>query len=268
MRSVVSAAGADSVSGPHRRVWHVKQAAIEQCQKIIGHEFADPQLLITALTHASVASTRAKSNERLEFLGDAVLGLVVCHELYDHADELLEGEMTRIKSAVVSRQTCAAVAEGLGIHGLMTLGKGMSTPAGLPMSISAAVFESIIGAIYLDGGLAPARRFILQHLGAHLDEALANEHQQNYKSLLQQYSQRKLGATPIYQLLDEKGPDHSKCFEVGVVIDGVHFPSAWGMSKKEAEQEAARQALMKLGVLEGLSEEEAPDSPRSAQGRL
>jgi len=235
----------------------VKQAAIKQCQEIVGYEFADPQLLVTALTHASVASTRAKSNERLEFLGDAVLGLVVCHDLYDHADELLEGEMTRIKSAVVSRATCALVAEELGIHGLMTLGKGMATPAGLPSSISAAVFESIIGAIYLDGGLEPARRFILDHLQPYLDQALANEHQQNYKSLLQQHSQRKLGSTPIYQLLDEKGPDHSKCFEVGVVIDGVHFPSAWGMNKKEAEQEAARQALMKLGILDEMSQDEA-----------
>ena len=115
--------------------------------------------------------------------------------------------------------------------------------------MSAGLLESIIGAIYIDGGLEPARVFILEHMQPHIDEALLNEHQRNYKSLLQQEAQRLWGTVPVYQLLDEKGPDHSKCFEVGVSIGGRNVPSAWGKNKKEAEQEAARRALSQLGVL-------------------
>ena len=224
-------------------------AVIKKCQAIIGYEFTNPKLLGMALTHSSVAATRAKSNERLEFLGDSVLGLVICHDLFEHADEMLEGHMTKIKSTVVSRQTCAKIAHGLGISELLFRSKGMSGGAELPMSIAAAAFESIIGAIYIDGGLEPAAKFILESSRPFMNEALELDHQGNYKSLLQQQSQRRWGTTPHYQVLDEKGPDHSKCFEVGVAIDGVHFPSAWGMTKKEAEQEAARQALVELGAL-------------------
>jgi ribonuclease-3 len=222
---------------------------IERCQKTIGYSFQDPELLALALTHSSVASTRVESNERMEFLGDAVLALVVCQELYQRQDDLLEGQMTKIKSAVVSRRTCAAIAEGNGIAELLFLGKGMPLPDRLPQSVTAAVFEAIIGAIYLDGGLDAARRFILTTVGPFIDEAFETEHQRNYKSLLQQHSQRRWGTTPDYQLLDEKGPDHSKCFEVAVSIGGRHFSSAWGMSKKEAEQEAARRALRELGLV-------------------
>jgi ribonuclease III len=196
-----------------------------------------------ALTHASVAPTRVQSNERLEFLGDSILGVVVCSTLYERHSELMEGEMTRIKSAVVSRQTCAQVAERLGLGPSMLLGKGMGSPSGLPPSVAAALFEAIIGAVYLDGGLEAAREFILRNISEHLAAALADEHQRNYKSLLQQFSQRKWNRTPEYQLLDEKGPDHSKCFEIAVSIGGRQFPSAWGKNKKEAEQLAAKRAL-------------------------
>jgi len=228
-----------------------QQEAINQCQELLGYQFSNSEILARALTHSSVAHNRQDSNERMEFLGDAVLALVVCHELYDHCDELAEGEMTKVKSAVVSRSTCAVIANELGICDQLFLGKGMSRQSELPVSVAAAVFESIIGAIYLDGGLEPARDFILRHIRPHIAEALANEHQQNYKSMLQQYAQRRLGLTPEYQLLDEKGPDHSKCFEVAVAFDGRHFPSSWGMTKKQAEQGAAYLALAELGLLVG-----------------
>ena len=175
--------------------------------------------------------------------------MIVCHELYDRHSDLLEGELTKIKSAVVSRQTCAEIAEAIGICELLRLGKGMPKPDGLPQSVAAAVFESIIGAIYLDGGLEPARQFVLRHLRQRIEQALTDAHQRNYKSVLQQHSQQHWGCTPSYLILDEKGPDHSKCFEVAVSINGRHFPSAWGNSKKEAEQEAARRALAVLGLL-------------------
>lgn len=242
------------------------EQTIERCEEVIGYQFEDPDLLELALTHASVASVRLESNERLEFLGDAVLSLVTCRELYDRYTDLLEGQMTKIKSSVVSRRTCAVIAAETGIVELLLLGKGMPLPSGLPQSVTAAVFEAIIGAIYLDGGLAPASRFILEHLGSHIDEAFANEHQRNYKSLLQQHAQRRWSTTPDYQLLDEKGPDHSKCFEVAVCIGGRHFSSAWGMSKKEAEQEAARRALSELGLVEPEpDEQEAPAEQAEAE---
>ena len=228
-----------------------QQESITQCQELLGYQFSNPEILARALTHSSVAHSRQDSNERMEFLGDAVLALVVCHELYEHRDELTEGEMTKVKSAVVSRSTCAIIAQEIGICDQLFLGKGMSRRSELPLSVAAAVFESIIGAIYLDGGLEPAKDFILHHMRPHMAEALANEHQQNYKSMLQQYAQRRLALTPEYQLLDEKGPDHSKCFEVAVVIDDRHFPSAWGMTKKQAEQGAAHLALAELGLLVG-----------------
>ena len=227
----------------------MEQSALEQCQEIIGYRFSNPDLLALALTHASVSPSRLLSNERMEFLGDAVLGLTICHELYNSQEDLLEGDMTKIKSTVVSRQTCAGVAEKLDLCRLVFLGKGMSKPGELPQSVAGAVFEAIVGAIFLDGGLAPAGEFVLKHMRPYIEEALANEHQHNYKSLLQQHAQRQWGLMPDYQLLDEKGPDHSKCFEIAVTINGRQFPSAWGMNKKDAEQEAARRALQEMGLL-------------------
>ncbi|HUT60425.1 MAG TPA: ribonuclease III [Phycisphaerae bacterium] len=226
-------------------------AAIDKCQDLIGYRFGDRDLLALALTHSSVAPTRTQSNERLEFLGDAVLGVVVCEQLYQQCQDLMEGEMTKIKSTAVSRQTCAEIADELGLPALTVMSKGINRGRGLPQSVSAAVFESVVGAIYTDGGLDQARRFILEHVQPYIDEALANEHQRNYKSVLQQHAQRQWGAVPAYQLLDEKGPDHSKCFEVAVSIGGRNFASAWGKNKKEAEQEAALLALQELGLLSG-----------------
>jgi len=222
---------------------------IDAAEELIGYHFKDPDLLKTALTHASIANTRLESNERLEFLGDAVLGLVVVHDLFERYPGLLEGEMTKIKSAVVSRQTCAKISQLKGLSEFIVTGKGMSRPSGVPRSVAAAALEAVVGAIYLDGGIDNARQFIVRHLAEHIEEAYANEHQDNFKSMLQQHVQRKWNTTPDYRLLDEKGPDHSKCFEVAVVVDGRHFPSAWGVNKKEAEQEAARKALVALGLV-------------------
>ncbi|MBM4018168.1 MAG: ribonuclease III [Planctomycetes bacterium] len=225
-------------------------AAIEAVQAAVGYRFKTPELLRSALTHASIASSRLASNERMEFLGDAVLGLVICEELYARFPKYLEGEMTRIKSVVVSRETCATVAERLDLMQHLSLGKGITESETMPASLAACGYEAIIGAIYLDGGLEPARRFILAHMDDQIDRVLAGEHRRNYKSLLQQHAQRDLGASPNYEVLDEKGPDHAKAFEVAVTIRGRRYPSAWGPSKKSAEQRAAREALTVLGQLE------------------
>lgn len=222
-------------------------------QTRIGHRFADQDLLRRALTHASVTDQRKDSNERLEFLGDAVLGLVCCELIFSLYPEFLEGEMTKIKSTVVSRQTCALIARELGLDAALTLGKGMQGFRTLPPSLAAATLESIVAAIYFDAGLDAVRAFLVPILTPLVHRAADSGHQENFKSVLQQYAQQHYGKSPSYHVLDEKGPDHAKCFEVGVEIDGRKFQSCWGASKKQAEQQAALNALGELGVttLEG-----------------
>lgn len=227
-----------------------RNLSLARCEEQIGYHFRNSELLRSAMTHASSAGTRLESNERMEFLGDSVLGLVICEELYQRLPNAMEGELTKIKSAVVSRRICAQVAESLRLGDWLTIGQGIDGGEQIPKSLLAAVLEAVVAAIYLDGGLEAARRFVLTHMSEPLRAAIDSEHQFNYKSQLQQHAQRNLGATPHYELLDEKGPDHSKCFEVAVVIGGRQFPSAWGPSKKEAEQKAARAALVMLGQLD------------------
>lgn len=223
--------------------------AIHLAQQAIGYTFQDLTLAEAAVTHASLADSRVESNERLEFFGDAVLGMVVCEELYRRFPDYLEGELTKIKSAVVSRKTCEVVARQRGLDVCILLGKGISDREQLPGSLLAAVYEALIGAMYLDGGLEVARRFILQDMTEHIIAAAESENQHNYKSHLQQHVQKYIGSTPMYEVLDEKGPDHNKCFEICVVVANKRYPSAWGLSKKEAEQKAALNALRELQVV-------------------
>jgi ribonuclease-3 len=227
----------------------VNDGALEACQERIGYHFKDPALLAAALTHSSSANMRRDSNERLEFLGDAVLGLVVCHHLYQRLPEAMEGDLTKIKSAVVSRRACARVAQSLALPSVLHCGQGMDVGDDMPRSLAAAALESLVGAVFLDGGFEVAREFILKHAAEELRQAIGSEHHFNFKSQLQQYAQREMGCTPNYNVLDEKGPDHAKCFEVAASIGQRHFPSAWGPSKKDAEQKAAWAALVTLGVL-------------------
>lgn len=222
------------------------ESALAKCQQIIGYQFNDQNLLSQALVHASSADNRLLSNERLEFFGDSVLGQIICRELYERFPHYLEGELTKIKSMVVSRRICTRVADKLGLGDFLQVGKGMLSNRELPPSCSAAALEAIIGAIYIDGGEAAAREFVLRSVGPYIEHADASRHQENFKSMLQQHTQHVLDTTPLYEMLDEKGPDHSKCFEVGVVINQRRLATAWGPSKKEAEQLAAFRALQEL----------------------
>jgi ribonuclease-3 len=221
-------------------------AELDRCERRIGYVFHDKAMLTAALTHASGAQHRLASNERLEFLGDAILGAVVCELLFVQYPDYLEGDLTKIKSVVVSRQTCAKISEALGLQEFLILGKGMTTHPQVPPSLLADVFESLAAAIYLDGGDAGARDFITRFIGPEIELAAAGELGGNYKSLLQQMAQRENGSTPTYLLLDEKGPDHSKCFKISAQIGRNQYQPAWGRNKKEAEQRAARNALAEL----------------------
>lgn len=228
--------------------------ALAVVQKKLDYRFKDPRLLALALTHASSADLRTQSNERLEFLGDSVLGLIVCEELYRAFPTLLEGDLTKIKSTVVSRKTCADVIEQMGLADFLVLGKGMMNHDTLPGSVAAALLEALVGAIYLDAGdrdegLTAARTFLLKWFEPIIQNAAESGHQQNFKSVLQQHAQERLDAAPTYVLLDEQGPDHAKCFEVCVQLGAERFESSWGQSKKDAEQQAALRALIALGLL-------------------
>jgi ribonuclease-3 len=221
-------------------------AVLEKLEKRIYYAFNDKSLLLAALTHASGAEHRLASNERLEFLGDAILGAVVCEMLYRQYPGYLEGELTKIKSIVVSRQTCTKISQLLGMQEFLILGKGMTTHPTVPPSLLADVFESLVAAIYLDGGAEAAKAFIVQFVGPEIELAAGGETGYNYKSLLQQMAQREYGTTPTYLLLDEKGPDHSKCFKIAAQVGNARYQPAWGRNKKEAEQRAARNALSQL----------------------
>ena len=142
---------------------------LANCEQRVGYEFQDKGLLQAALTHASGAEHRLASNERLEFLGDAILGAVVCEVLFHQYPQHLEGDLTKIKSVVVSRQTCAKISESLGMQEFLILGKGMTTHPSVPPSLLADVFESLVAAIYLDGGNQAARDFVERYIGPEIE---------------------------------------------------------------------------------------------------
>jgi ribonuclease-3 len=226
------------------------EAAVDvaECQRRIGHEFRDPSLLLAALTHASGAHHRLASNERLEFLGDAILGFLVCEKLYHLFPESLEGDLTRIKSVVVSRETCSRISEQLQLVDFLIVGKGLAVNRPVPTSVLSDLFESVVAAVYLDGGMEAARPIVERLLGPEIEQVVSGALGSNHKSLLQQCAQRDYGVTPTYEVVEEAGPDHSKSFCVSAQIGGRRYAPAWGRNKKEAEQRAASNALVELQV--------------------
>ena len=213
------------------------------CESRIGYTFKNKSLLYAALTHASGAETRLASNERLEFLGDAILGAVVCEMLFHRFPDYLEGDLTKIKSAVVSRRACANVACELGLDECLVVGRGILRGRGFPRSLVSDVFEAVVAAMYLDGGMDVVNQRLRHWLASEVRLAVEGRGSGNFKSLLQQYAQRECASTPYYRLVTESGPDHRKRFQVAAVIAGEEFQPAWGNNKKDAEQHAAANAL-------------------------
>jgi len=224
-----------------------ERAILDDCQDAIGYRFLRPELLRAALTHTSGANTRAASNERLEFLGDSVLGLVTCEQLFQRFPDYQEGDLTKVKSVVVSRKTCAAFSQELGLGGFLFLGRGVSTYGEIPSNMLADVFESLVAAVFIDGGWEAGKAFVMRFVGPEIERVARDAVGANAKSQLQQVVQRLNGGTPRYFLLDEQGPDHDKCFKVVADADGHRFPPAWGRTKKEAELKAALNALAEIG---------------------
>ena len=219
---------------------------LKRCQERIGYRFRNPRLLLQALTHASIKTIDNPSNERLEFLGDSVLGLVVTEFLYNYLEHLDEGELTQIKSVVVSSAVLARERERLGLERDYGVGKGVTRRRQLPPSLRANVFEAVVAAIYRDAGLEPARRFVLRNLYHQILAACADRGEKNYKSILQQIAQRDFSQTPTYRVISETGPDHSKSFEVIAMLGDRALERGRGRSKKEAEQVAAKESLRTL----------------------
>lgn len=221
-------------------------AWLQECERRIGYEFVNKDLFFEALTHASSSGSRLQSNERLEFLGDAVLGFTVCEFLYERYPDWLEGDLTKIKSILVSRTTCARLGRELHLDQCLVMGKGVTRENTIPPSVVANAFESTIAAIYLDAGFAAAKQFIMRHLEKEVHAAVTGELEKNHKSDFQQYCQRQFGNSPRYELLCEVGPDHSKTFEVCAMVGQRRFPSARGSNKKIAEQLAAANAMAEV----------------------
>lgn len=215
----------------------------------IGYTFCNRELLLTALTHSSYANEkqgRVACYERLEFLGDSILGLVTAEFLYSHNPPLPEGRMTRLRAELVCENSLKQIAFELGIGAYMRLGRGEERSGGRERaSILADMVESIIAAIYLDAGMEEARNFITQRLLNHAE--LGEQHRiVDYKTELQELVQRKANQQIRYELTGESGPDHDKRFFFCVYINGTAAGQGSGRSKKEAEQEAACNALEKM----------------------
>lgn len=223
---------------------------METLEARIGYTFHDRRLLQNALMHSSYANeNRARgctSNERLEFLGDSVLGMVTATRLYRLYPDMPEGKLSRLRAELVCEQSLHAVALELGLGSYIRLGHGEARNGGRERpSILADAVEAIIAAIYLDGGLESAQRFILDHILTGLAEGQMH-HVADYKTDLQERVQRQPGQALEYTLLSESGPDHNKSFTMNVLLNGSEIGRGTGRTKKEAEQSAAKSALERM----------------------
>lgn len=218
----------------------------------IGFVFEDKRLLETAFTHRSYLNENrrpgAEHNERLEFLGDAVLELVVTEFLFAKYPQKPEGELTAYRAALVNTTSISDAAVTLGMNEFMLLSRGESKDTGRARQIILAnAFEAMIGAIYLDQGYEPAKNFIANQLFHKTDEVVEKRLWQDAKSRLQELAQERHSLTPTYELANQTGPDHDKRFTVGVYIGGDRIALGEGRSKQEAEQDAAQKALVAKG---------------------
>ena len=226
---------------------------LEMLQNTLGASFKNISLLEQSLVHRSYLHEnpgfRLGSNERLEFLGDAALGLIVAEKLYNDFPDLPEGEMTRLRALLVKQETLAEIAMSLKLGQYLYLGRGEETAGGRSRpSNMAHLLEAIIGAVFVEQGLEPTRRLVLRWLAPRLELAVSGERSVDYKSRLQELAQGKWRITPSYRIVETSGPDHARTFTVEVLLGEEVKGKGRGESKQAAEMEAAREAL---GSLEG-----------------
>lgn len=224
------------------------EADLLALQKLVGVDFTNPKILLSAVTHRSYLNEHREAdwehNERLEFLGDAVLELAVTTFLFDKYPDKPEGELTAIRAALVNTNSLAAASELLGINKFLLMSKGESKDEGRARQyILANVFESCIGAIYIDQGYEAAKKFIADRLFGNTEEIVRNKSWQDAKSRFQELAQDRASITPTYETLSQDGPDHDRVFTVGVFLRHEKVAEGRGRSKQEAEQEAAKAAI-------------------------
>jgi ribonuclease III len=224
---------------------------IAALQETLGVKFKEFALLEQALVHSSYSNENPGSalshNERLEFLGDAILGLIVAEKLYRDFPAISEGEMTRLRAFLVRRETLAHVAWNIKLGDFLYMGKGEESSGGRnrPANLAGAM-EAVIAAVYLDRGMAAAEKAVNVLLETEWGKIKSQEFTVDYKSRLQEIAQSKFQVTPVYRLVSETGPDHDKEFKVEVLINSDRYGSGRGKSKKLAEMEAARRAIEKI----------------------
>lgn len=226
---------------------------LKELEKETGYTFKDPGNLVLALTHSSYANEKKaaglKSNERLEFLGDSVLNIVTSDYIYRNYPELHEGEMTRTRAAVVCEASLMRCAERIRLGEYLFLGKGEENTGGRTRSsILSDAFEALIGAIYIDGGISAARRFILRYMEDIYQDIDRQNEFRDYKTMFQEIIQKQSDQKIHYRILDERGPDHDKTFTAQVLVGNEPYGEGTGRSKKEAEQNAAKDAINNMQV--------------------
>ncbi|MBU8933660.1 MAG: ribonuclease III [candidate division Zixibacteria bacterium] len=223
---------------------------LKDVQRLIGYQFSEPTLLLLALTHRSYSYAHdqySKSNERLEFLGDSVLGLVIAEQLYRDHTEVREGDLTKMKALLVSETTLAELGIRCGLNKHMLLAPEEERSGGRTRhSIVSDAFESVLGAVFLDGGLEAARKIINKLIYSAKDDIAADSSRNNFKGELLERIQARGEGMPHYEVVSESGPDHDKVFHVDVHVNGRVVGTGQGHTKKEAEQKAAGNALGKL----------------------
>ncbi|MBO4898265.1 MAG: ribonuclease III [Clostridia bacterium] len=226
---------------------------VKHISKITGHEFKNKSILRAALTHSSYANEKDRNctyNERLEFLGDSVLSLVVSEFLYTQK-RLAEGEMSKTRANLVCEKSLAECAKKMNLGDILFLGKGEERTGGRERaSVLADATEALIAALYLDGGFEVAKEFVLSMLGDTMEKVLDKKYISDYKTALQEIIQANANEKIEYRLISESGPDHNKEFEMAVFLDNECFESGTGKTKKDAEQAAARLALIKMGKID------------------
>jgi len=227
-----------------------EQPPVEGLQDVLGYHFRDLELLRLALSHRSLSRTDNRptpSNERLEFLGDAVLGLIISFKLYRDNPQWREGDLTKLKAVLVSETTLFRIGRDIGLNKYILMSQEEDKDGGrLRSSIVSDAFEAVIGAVFVDGGFEAARTVVNHCIYSRQDVIANDESQRNYKGELLELIQARGNGMPQYSIIDETGPDHDKVFRAVVTVNDHAFGEGAGSSKKEAEQQAARQALERL----------------------
>ncbi|NGX58056.1 MAG: Ribonuclease 3 [Chlamydiae bacterium] len=228
------------------------RSQIPEIEAKIGYVFNDKSLLALSLVHRSFVNENRnlinEHNERLEFLGDSVLGLIISEYLYKYLPETPEGELSYLRSRLVEASSCVGYVQQLDIESHILLGKGEQMNDGRGRdSILADLFEAVIGAIFLDGGMEASRRFLFQNFSSQIN-GIMQQPDHNWKALLQDYSQKNFQLAPRYIVIEETGPDHSKTFDISVQVNKEEIGRGQGSSKKEAQQAAAKDAMKQIGI--------------------